>query len=99
MKEGVFWIIPQSAQIQSNNFEIITVFNGILGHSDIWKSVVSNRKEFSRYEYDFFPRGRVWIKDGKATIFLNPTINLPAILQKVIELFDLGDNYVVCEDL
>lgn len=98
MREGVFWIIPQAAKIQNNNFEIITVFNGTLGHSDIWESIIVNKKELAKFEYDFFPRGRVWIQDGKATIFLNPKINLPVIIQRVTKWFDLGDNYTVCLD-
>ena len=96
MKEGVFWAIPQ----ESNNYKLITVFDGTSGHSDIWESIAKEKKEFAKFEYDFFPRGRVWIKDGKATIFLNPAINVPVILMQIIEIFELPENeYVICEDM
>ena len=96
MKEGVFWVIPQ----ESNNYKILTVFDGTSGHSDIWKTVAKEKKQLAKFEYDFFPRGRVWIKDGKATIFLNPTINIPVVVTQIIGIFELTESeYVICEDI
>lgn len=96
MKEGVFWIVFQQANRQS--FKIIFEFNEKLGHFDIWQTIISKHKELAQYEYDYFPRGRVWVKDKKATIFLNPIINTPLILQKINKIFELKENYVVSID-
>ena len=91
MKEGVFWVIPREAE--QYGFEIISEFNGILGHSNIWETVICKNKKLAQYEYDFFPRGRVWVKDGKATIFLNRKINVSNIISQLNLLFCLNGNF------
>ena len=39
--------------------------------------------------YNFYPRGRVQIKKGKATIYLNPALNEEAIIEKICCSFGL----------
>ena len=39
--------------------------------------------------YNFYPRGRVAIKKGKATIYLNPALNEEAIIEKICCSFGL----------
>ena len=95
MKEGVFWVVPRKVQ---HNYKILYEFNGILGHSDIWQTVILKNEDLAQYEYDYFPRGRVWIKDRKATIFLSSLINNSLILQQISEIFELNENYEVYED-
>ena len=39
--------------------------------------------------YNYYPRGRVEIKKGKATIFLNPALNEEPIVEKICHSFGL----------
>ena len=39
--------------------------------------------------YNYYPRGRVEIKKGKATIFLNPALNEESIVEKICRSFGL----------
>lgn len=48
-----------------------------------------DRKITEGKAFDYYPRGRVEIKNGKATVFLNPVINKECIVSKIIDEFDL----------
>lgn len=39
--------------------------------------------------FNYYPRGRVEIKNRKATIYLNPDLNNTVVLNKIIENFEL----------
>ena len=39
--------------------------------------------------FNYYPRGRVEIKNRKATIYLNPDLNNTVVLNKIIEDFEL----------
>ena len=93
MKQGVFWVIPKI-----NDFEILYRFNDTSGHNEIWEEVISRRTELKKYDYEYFPRGRVWIKNNIATIFLNPKLNNPAILHNIKEIFCLTDYNVITDN-
>ena len=95
MKDGVFWMVPNRGKIEQENYEIISVFDGVLGHSDIWKSVVKDKKELAKFEYDFFPRGRIWIKNGRAIIFIDKKINTPNVITQINQIFCLNENYEI----
>lgn len=98
MKDGVFWIVFKRGSIEQETNEIIYVFDGVLSHSDIWKSVIKEKKEFAKFEYDFFPRGRIWIKDGKAIIFIDKKINTPNVITQINQIFCLNGNYEIHTD-
>ncbi len=58
-----------------------------LTHSEEWVKLskdITNNKPF-----DYYPRGRVEIKNGKAKIFLNPDILTEEILSVIREEFGL----------
>ncbi len=93
MKEGVFWGIPRNGATE--RFEIISKFSGKLGHSEIWKTVVAEHPEMKKYDYEHFPRGRVWIKDSKAIIFIDARLNVPSIIAQIDQTFCLNGNYEV----
>ena len=40
--------------------------------------------------YNYYPRGRVEIKKGKATVYLNPILNEPGATDLIKAEFDLG---------
>ena len=98
MKEGVFWIIPKGENAGRKQFELIAVFDNVLGHSEIWKTVVVDKKDLATFDYEHFPRGRVWRKNNIATIFLNRSINTTEVIDKVSSVFELSDNYDVYDD-
>lgn len=93
MEEGVFWVIPRNGATEG--FEMICKFNGKLGHSEIWKKVAAERPELKKYDYEYFPRGRVWIKDSKAIIFIDARLNVPSIIAQIDQIFCLNGNYEV----
>ena len=96
MREGVFWVVPRGVL---HGVQMISEFNGELGHAAIWEiTIIYKYKELSSYAYDDFPRGRVWIKDGMATIFLDKKINTPSIIQQIDQIFCLNGNYQVETD-
>lgn len=91
MKQGVFWVIPKD----KGGYEIIHRFDDTQGHSDLWKGIVAKHPELSKYDYEYFPRGRVWVKNGKATVFLDEKINTRSILTQIDRIFCLNGNYEI----
>ncbi|MBQ0092792.1 MAG: hypothetical protein KBS45_05650, partial [Clostridiales bacterium] len=41
--------------------------------------------------FNFYPRGRVEIKNGKVTVYLNPSLNTDTIRSLIISEFELAD--------
>ena len=100
MKEGAFWAIAKNLNaLKNGDFEIITHFVRDDSHVDIWPQIKRERKEFSRFEYDHFPRGRIWSdSDGTVIIFINPALDLPAVIERIIKEFGIGTNAKVSHD-
>ena len=58
-----------------------------LNHKRAWAKL---DKQITRGKpYNYYPRGRVEIKKGKATIFLNPVCNQQEIVEKICRSFGL----------
>lgn len=55
-----------------------------------------DRKIMGWQSFNYYPRGRVEIKNGKATVFLNPIINKECIVRKLIGAFDLMTGELNC---
>ncbi len=55
-----------------------------------------DRKITEGKSFDYYPRGRVEIKNGKATVFLNPIINKECIVRKITGAFDLMTGELNC---
>lgn len=53
-------------------------------HKAAWPSLVKDRRELRRHAWNYFPRGRVEIAGGKATIYLNINILQHAGFQEEI---------------
>lgn len=61
-------------------------------HKDTWYQLVQHRRDLRRYSWNYFPRGRVEIKNNKAHIFVNPNIiKYDFYKQRIIEEFHLED--------
>lgn len=99
MKEGLFWVIGKNkADLYRGNFEIIPFFERDAAHANVWETVKQQRPFFCGLGYEYFPRGRVWIKDGAAAIFINPVLQNPTVVKKIMEIFDLSGKVEVFTD-
>ncbi len=90
MKQGVFWVIKKES-----GSELVHRFDDTRGHCEIWDEIVAEYPELMKYDYEHFPRGRVWVIDGKATVFLDEKINLPNIIDRIDQIFCLNGNYEI----
>ena len=99
MKEGLFWIIGKNKNdLYQGNFEIISCFEQDAAHVNVWERVKQQRPSFYGLGYEYFPRGRVWIKDGSAIIFVNPVLQNATIIKKIKEVFELSEKVEVFTD-
>ena len=70
------------------------VFNSRKGdaftHRKTWAMLTGKRRELRGYDWNYFPRGRVEIRRGKAVIFMNPRIlSCENFQEKLVERFHL----------
>lgn len=105
MKKGIFWckdfdtdcpdLITVAVPCDINGLpnEEVT-FSSKSGenfnHKTEWSKLpksITHGKPFNCY-----PRGRVEIKNGKATVFLNPDIHTERIIRKVLDAFEIAEN-------
>ena len=66
-------------------------------HKKIWEDEIQRNntyKSFNRKPYNYYPRGRVEIDRNAATIFLNPHINQPHIIQRIKHDFGLSHHNI-----
>lgn len=102
MKKGIFWcanfdtefpeLITVSVVCDKNgNSKEPVQFSSKSGnnfnHRLEWERI--DRKITKGQSFNYYPRGRVEIKNGKATAFLNPILNKECIVSKVIDEFGL----------
>lgn len=88
--KGVFWVIDPSDYDKYKDYYYLipcdndgnvldstfspTAKSGLThNHERLWN--MYNTKLTRKYPYNYFPRGRVEIKNGKATIWVNPMLN------------------------
>lgn len=98
LSKGIFWILdpndPESSKdycfaIPCNSDGIPDSLEGLnsknsetYNHEKYWRAL---SKQYTHNQaYNYYPRGRVEISHGKATIYLNPNIATPEV-QKFIE--------------
>lgn len=99
---GCFWIKANSfVDILNGNFELIgTRFlvndsgeevNGTSvsskTHQNVWEKEFKDKYAVG---YTFYPRGRVQHYRGKTWININSNINLPKVIDKIFQYYDLG---------
>jgi len=61
-------------------------------HKKLWESEIKNNtahKPYNKKNYNYYPRGRINISNNKATIYLNPHINIPKIIDEIKQKFGL----------
>lgn len=102
MRKGIFWctsfdtehpkLITVSVACDKNgNAKESVQFSSKSGsnfnHKLEWKRL--ERSVTAGCPFNYYPRGRVEVKNGRATIFLNPIINKECVLSRVIDKFGL----------
>ena len=101
---GAFWIVADSfSDIIRGNFRIIgnkiltdyagdykqrIVSKRSLSHSALWNSKFREELKSDK-EYDYYPRGRVGLVDGKAYININWHCNMPKIIDAVLDMYEI----------
>lgn len=102
MKKGIFWC--DSFGCDSPHLIVVSVKCDADGKSDRpigfssksgqnfnhkaeWQKL--SRSVTRGQPFNYYPRGRVEIKNRKATIYLNPDLNNTVVLNKIIENFEL----------
>lgn len=104
MKKGIFWVknsdSAQPALITvsttcsaSGNSDSFVKYSSKCGdnfnHKTEWQQL--DRRVTNGFPYNYYPRGRVEIKNGKATIYLNPDINNEDVVKMIFDCFELNN--------
>lgn len=106
LQKGIFWIVDLD-NIDNNSKYCFTIDSDINGnplcdpellnskngetynHEKTWNQL--DKKYTFNKKYNYFPRGRVEINRGKATIYLNPNINTDEVIDFIIDNFHLTE--------
>lgn len=97
MREGLFWVIcsmTENGIDRNESWELYPYFvpSDAISHKEAWtKHIQPKEKHFRRYAYNFYPRGRVVIRNGKATVFLNRHIVTEEVIAKICKTFSLDN--------
>ncbi|MEQ2594534.1 hypothetical protein AAAU22_02505 [[Clostridium] symbiosum] len=95
MTEGLFWLVCSmsgDAIDWSEDWEIYHLFakSDSISHKDAWAQFAQNEnKHFRRLAYNYYPRGRVVVRNGAATIFLSRHIATDEVLAVINKVFGL----------
>jgi len=68
-------------------------------HKKLWESEIKNmatHKPYGKQDYDYYPRGRVEVSNNRATIYLNPNINIDQTINNIKLHFGLTENNISC---
>ena len=103
--KGIFWYIPNehsflcvkvACDITGNtveNVEFSSKSAGNFNHKIEWEKLQKSNK--IKNPYNYYPRGRVEIKNGKATVYLNPVLNNPSVCNLIFKEFGLNNSDIV----
>ena len=109
MRKGIFWcanfdtecpeLITVSAACDKNgDSKELERFSSKSGnnfnHRPEWERL--DRSITAGRPFNYYPRGRVEIKNGKATVFLNPAINKECIVYRIMDAFELMTGELNC---
>ena len=70
---------------------------GTYNHRKIWDTQIKgnpSHRPYNREDYDYYPRGRVMIANNRATVYLNPNVNVDSVVSEVRLKFGLSDHNV-----
>ena len=94
--EIIYLSIPCNCDGDLEGRVILNSRNGTtFTHKKSWKELVSNIKELRKHPWNYYPRGRVEIFNGKAKIYLNLMIlDCPNFKDILKRKFNLNDVYI-----
>ena len=106
MKKGIFWIIdgkPMTVSVECDAVgetvgpppDYSSKSGDNFNHRIEWGKLP--RRITGGAAYNCYPRGRVEIRNGRATVWLNPVLNTPATVKTVKKEFDLHDGEIKIE--
>ena len=103
--KGIFWIkdlvdysnsvvvhvlVDKNGQVIGDNHEELTSKKGDnFSHKKSWEQM--SKQSTNNKPFDYYPRGRVEIKNGKAIIYANPYICGDMLVDWCIETFHLSE--------
>ena len=103
--KGAFWVIADSVpdilvgKFTIDGSKILCSYEGKLDrtratrknetHESVWNELSS---KYGNVPYNYYPRGRVEIAHGKATVYLSPHINIADIQNWIIDKFNLNEH-------
>lgn len=108
MRKGIFWCIDSDTEApvlitvsvacdKNGDSKELVRFSSKSGnnfnHRLEWERL--DRSITAGHLFNYYPRGRVEIKSGKAVVFLNPIINKKCIVNKVINEFGLMNEELI----
>lgn len=100
LAQGVFWIVDMDnmennkrycfpiystpdGDIISSEYDLNAKSGITYNHEKLWKELGNNKP------FNYYPRGRVQISNGKANIYLNPNINYDEVIDFIKDEFKL----------
>ncbi len=102
--KGIFWYVPSEKNlicvkvkcdangISQENVEYSSKSGENFNHKTEWEKLSKSIK--GNHPYNYYPRGRVEVKNNKATIYLNPDLNRIDICNLIIDEFALNDKSI-----
>ena len=105
MKKGIFWLVEDefvcvSVECDADGTplepaEFSSKSGENFNHRIEWEKIPREIKHGKAYNY--YSRGRVEVKGGKATIWIAPSFNNESDIKRIKSLFGLGDSTVKLE--
>ena len=106
MRKGLFWVIDESGERQLVTFAAECDQNGVVidnqftynsrkgdsfAHKNAWQIAAKDYpREIRNKPWNYFPRGRVEITNGKATVYFNPVLaDWPEFEESMIGEFEI----------
>lgn len=104
--KGVFWIVDlentynnsnycftipsdEYGNVQADDLYLNAKSGTTYNHEKLWNTLSKRMTQGKPFNY--YPRGRVEIQNGKATIYLNPNINTKEIVKFLVDEFNLTE--------
>ncbi len=97
--KGIFWCDPQQGRLITRKVACDEYGNALeaveyssksgenFNHKAEWAKLYRNIT--NGHLYNYYPRGRVEIKKKKVTIYLNPTLNEPKLIELIESEFNI----------
>ncbi|MCJ9691384.1 hypothetical protein MOV76_07020 [Rhizobium sp. PRIMUS64] len=105
---GIFWFVESRGNLRlvslAHDVGKVASIGGFKtieeGHVDAWSKVAAADRSIARFDYEYFPRGRVnWREEDNAFLLLADAhifaLNLQAV---IIDRWHLGDNVMLLKD-